>query len=50
MPSTQQDKTITLQVTKEQLEFLQWISKQYGITIQEYLLRTANGKLVKEGK
>jgi hypothetical protein len=38
---------LTLELTKEQLEFLRWVSDLEGITPQEYLLRFTKGKLIK---
>jgi hypothetical protein len=51
MPSTEQDNTITLRVTKEQLAFLQWISKQYGdnhprISVENGKRKTGKGRKI----
>jgi hypothetical protein len=40
-------KTITLELTREQIEFLEWAAKLEGITPEEYLARVAKGKLLK---
>jgi hypothetical protein len=38
---------VTLTLTEDQLKFLQYISELEGLTIEEYLLKFANGQLVK---
>ena len=40
-------KTITLELTREQLEFLKWAAKLEVITPEQYLVRVAKGKLLK---
>ena len=42
--------TITLELTTEQVEFLEWAAKLEGITPEQYLLRVAEGKLLKTEK
>ena len=46
---TANDETekITVEMTKEQKEFLDWAAKLEGVTPQEYLLRAVRGKLIK---
>jgi uncharacterized protein (DUF1778 family) len=44
-----QKAKITIRLTKEQGEFLTWAAKLEGITSQEYLLRAARGKLIRNG-
>ena len=40
-------ETITVEVTKDEGEFLEWAASLEGITPQEYLLKAAKGKLLK---
>ena len=40
-------ETITVEVTKDEGEFLEWAASLEGITPQEYLLKAAKEKLLK---
>jgi hypothetical protein len=37
---------ITLEVTPEQIRFLQYVAKLEGLTVEQYLLRVAKGQIV----
>ena len=41
---------MTIELTTEQVEFLEWAAKLEGITPEQYLLRVAEGKLLKTKK
>jgi hypothetical protein len=47
MAEVDETEKLTLELTKEHLEFLRWVSDLEGITPQEYLLRFTKGKLIK---
>jgi hypothetical protein len=39
-------KTIILELTDEQLRFLQYVAELEGLTVEQYLLRYAKGQVV----
>ena len=43
MSNMTETTTITLELTTEQVEFLEWAAKLEGITPEQYLLRIAEG-------
>jgi hypothetical protein len=47
MTVNDETEKITVELTKEQKEFLEWAAKLEGVTPQEYLLRAVRGKLIK---
>ena len=47
MPSIDETRKITLQLTKEQIEFLEWAAKLEGLTPEQYLLKAAGGRVIK---
>ena len=38
---------LTVELTKEEQKFLEWVAGLEGVTPQEYLVRAAKGKLLK---
>jgi uncharacterized protein (DUF1778 family) len=44
---TERTEKITVELAKEQGEFLEWAAKLEGVTRQEYLAKAANGRLIK---
>lgn len=38
---------LTVELTKEEGKFLEWVARLEGVTPQEYLVRAAKGKLLK---
>ena len=47
MTSIDETRKITLQLTKEQIEFLEWAAKLEGLTPEQYLLKAAGGRVIK---
>jgi hypothetical protein len=47
MASIDGTRKITLQLTKEQIEFLEWAAKLEGLTPEQYLLKAAGGRVIK---
>ena len=47
MTSIHENKKITLELTREQLEFLEWAAKLEGLTPEKYLLKIASGRVIK---
>ena len=47
MTSIDGTRKITLQLTKEQIEFLEWAAKLEGLTPEQYLLKAAGGRVIK---
>src|SRR4029077_14696099 len=46
MASIDGTRKITLQLTKEQIEFLEWAAKLEGLTPEQYLLKAAGGRVI----
>jgi len=47
MTSIDGTRKITLQLSKEQIEFLEWAAKLEGLTPEQYLLKAAGGRVIK---
>ena len=50
MTAIDETEKITVELTKEQKEFLEWAAKQEGISPEQYLLKAVNGRLIKGPK
>ena len=47
MTAIDETRKITVKLTKEQIEFLEWASKLEGLTPEQYLLKAAGGRVIK---
>jgi hypothetical protein len=50
MSNHNQTEKITLELTKEQSEFLNWAAKLEGVSAEDYLLRAVKGQIYKSGE
>ena len=50
MTSIHENKKITLELTRDQLEFLEWAAKLEGLTPEKYLLKIASGRVIKSNE
>jgi hypothetical protein len=50
MSDHNQTEKITLELTKEQSEFLNWATELEGVSAEDYLLRAVKGQIYKSGE
>jgi uncharacterized protein (DUF1778 family) len=46
MTSIDETRKITLKLTKEQIEFVEWAAQLEGLTLDQYLLKAAGGRVI----